>query len=218
MKAPQLRSSQIITTFGPGAMVDLPETSVIIAGLDHWIYDQGRIPVVDEPRLVAKLRRILDVPHLTLRQPPPAVEQGRGFSPTITAWRFPEYFIVQRAEVSARGHRARRLVHLNALDGGKFRGPEGKKEGVVPVRFVRACRKGHVGDIDWREFVHGQPGCPRDLYLEERGTSGALDEVWVRCDCGAERGLRQAPGRRVERPTASSSGAPATPTSRRGCR
>ena len=32
----QIRQSQIITTFGPGSMVDLPKHSVLVAGLDHW--------------------------------------------------------------------------------------------------------------------------------------------------------------------------------------
>ena len=64
---------------------------------------------------------------------------------------------------------------------------------VVPVRFVRACKKGHVGDIDWIAFVHGtERGCIRDLWMEERGTSGDLDEIWIVCECGAERAMSQA--------------------------
>ena len=39
MSDTQLRASQIITTFGPGAMVDFPDASVLVAGLDHWSYD-----------------------------------------------------------------------------------------------------------------------------------------------------------------------------------
>ena len=31
-----IRRSQLITTFGPGSMMDLPDHSVLIAGLDHW--------------------------------------------------------------------------------------------------------------------------------------------------------------------------------------
>jgi len=33
----QIRQSQLITTFGPGAMMDLPNYSVLIAGLDYWL-------------------------------------------------------------------------------------------------------------------------------------------------------------------------------------
>ena len=32
----QIRQSQVVTTFGPGAMLDLPNHSVLVAGLDHW--------------------------------------------------------------------------------------------------------------------------------------------------------------------------------------
>lgn len=34
MSKPQIRSSQILTGYGPGSMVDLPDDSVIVAGLD----------------------------------------------------------------------------------------------------------------------------------------------------------------------------------------
>ena len=34
--AGEVRQSQLITTFGPGAMVDLPNHSVLIGGLESW--------------------------------------------------------------------------------------------------------------------------------------------------------------------------------------
>ena len=191
---PQLRSSQVVMTYGPGAMVDLPDSSVIVSGLDNWRYDVNRIPTIQEPRLVAKAARLLAIPTLTLRPPPPAPEKDYGFNPDITAWRFPEWFIVQRPPaVTAQGYRRRRLVHLNSLDKEKYRDTDGKRYGVVPVRFVRACERGHVGDIDWKAFVHGTGvPCPRDMWMEERGTSGDLDQVWVVCECGQERVMSQA--------------------------
>lgn len=193
MTNPKLRSSQVVTTFGPGAMVDLPDASVLVAGLDNWKYDFNRVPRIEEPRLIAKLEKALSREHLALRAPPPAADQDYGFQPGIAAYRFPEWFIVQQSHVTRRGFRRRRLVHLNLLDKDKFKDADGKRQAVVPVRFVRACERGHVGDIDWREFVHGEKSdCPRDLHLEERGTSGDLDEVWVTCDCGAERVMSQA--------------------------
>lgn len=190
----QLRSSQVVSTYGPGAMVDLPDSSVIVAGLDNWRYDVNRIPTIQEPRLVAKAARLLGIPTLTLRSPPLASDKDFGFTPDITAWRFPEWFIVQRPPtVTAQGFRRRRLVHLNSLDKDKYRDADGKRYGVVPVRFVRACERGHVGDIDWKAFVHGEgSSCPRDLWMEERGTSGDLDQVWVVCECGVERVMSQA--------------------------
>lgn len=193
MSKPQLRSSQLITTFGPGAMVDFPEDAVIIAGTDTWRYNKNaRIQTVTERRLKAKIEKLTGVQGITLRKPPPAIE-ACGFTPDIRAYCFPEWFIVQRQVTAPKGYRARRLAKLDDLDRGKFRDDDGKRYPVVPVRFVRACRRGHVGDIDWRAFVHGEGHqCCRELWMEERGTSGDLDSVWVRCVCGAERAMSQA--------------------------
>jgi hypothetical protein len=89
------------------------------------------------------------------------------------------------------------LVHRKALSRGRFIDRDRKKRAVVPIRFVRACRCGHIGDIDWYTFVHGgQNDCAtkhRQLWIDERGTSGDLSEVWIRCECGkAERNMAQA--------------------------
>jgi hypothetical protein len=64
----QIRQSQIITTFGPGAMFDMPNHSVLMAGLDYWT---GMGDEIVEPRLVEKLLRLLDFPALKLYAPPP---------------------------------------------------------------------------------------------------------------------------------------------------
>lgn len=193
MSRPQIRSSQLVTTFGPGAMVDLPEEAVIIAGTDSWQYSKHTpLPEIVEPRLQKKLETFTQRQGITLRKPPPAEEQ-QGFTPNIKAYRFPEWFIVQHQRTARRGARARRLVKLQDLEKGRFRDDDGKRYPVVPVRFVRACPKGHVGDIDWHAFVHGaQHGCRRELFIEERGTSGDLDSIWIRCACGQERAMSQA--------------------------
>lgn len=92
------------------------------------------------------------------------------------------------ATESGRSTRSRRLIPRSSLTKGKFIDHNKKAQPVVPVRFVRACRKGHIGDINWFDFVHrGDNGCRRDLWIDERGTSGDLSEVWVRCECKAER-------------------------------
>ncbi len=181
----QIRQSQIITTFGPGAMLDLPKHSVLVAGLDHW---RGMGDEIIEPRLTGKLKFLLDVPALKLYAPPPSQEDPPPPPPGINVWQFPERFIVQDAEPgdSAATVRSRMLVHRRQLGrGNKYYDENRKWQPVVSVRFVRACHAGHVGDIDWYAFVHGGPTeCRRQLWIEERGTSGDLSEVWIRCECG----------------------------------
>ncbi len=188
----QIRQSQLITSFGPGSMVDLPNHSVLIGGLDHWSTGGEEI---HEDRLVEKLKQLFDPPLqvLKLYSPPPDNDDPTAPQTGITAWQFPEWFITQDVDrdASVGFVRARMLVHRNMLTKGKFIGDDKKKRTVVPVRFVRACRNGHIGDIDWYSFVHGgNTECRRQLWIEERGTSGDLAEVYVRCECGnAERSM-----------------------------
>ena len=63
-------------------------------------------PTIQEPRLVEKLKPIVGIPNLTLRAPPPAADRNYGFRPNITAWRFPEWFIVQETQVTGRASAA----------------------------------------------------------------------------------------------------------------
>jgi hypothetical protein len=172
----QLRRSQVITTFGPGAMIDLPNHAVIVGGLETWgDPDRDGFQAIREERLLAKLRDSLGVPGLRLFAPPMALE-GEGAPRTgITAWQFPEWFVSQHEEPQeppVPGVRSRRLLHLRELVGGKYFARDKKKYPVVPMRFVQACVNGHISDIDWRGFVHDhEGGCPRSLWLDERPPS-----------------------------------------------
>ena len=50
-----VRPSQVITTFGPGAIVDLQTLSVIVAGIDRWATDEDL--AIYEPRLTTRFAR-----------------------------------------------------------------------------------------------------------------------------------------------------------------
>src|ERR1022692_5309946 len=132
----EIRQSQLVTTFGPGSMMDLPNHSVLVAGLDFW--SLGGEPV-SEPRLSQKLARVLDVPTVDLKTPPPADDDPTAPTTGITAFQFPEWFITQDLEQSkVPGVRSRLLVHRRALTKGNYIDRDKKKRRVVPVRFVRA--------------------------------------------------------------------------------
>ena len=192
----ELRLSQVVTTFGPGSMVDLPKHSVLIAGLDYWSSGGSEI---FEARLSAKAARVLDLPTVRLITPPPSDDDPLGPNPHIEAFQFPEWFITQDnvRDTEQMFGRSRLLVHRKALSRGIYIDRNKKRRSVVPIRFVRACRCGHIGDIDWYGFVHeGKSDCAlqqRQLYVDERGTSGDLSEIFIRCECGkAERNVAAA--------------------------
>ncbi len=184
----QVRLGQIITTYGPGALIDLPRHSAIVGGLEIWP-KMGDLDEVHEPRLTAKLHIMTGISAPQLFEPPPATSHPGETPRGIGAWRFPEWFVVQEDVATQDRERSRRLVHRKALDEKtRFDGRP-----VVATRFVRACPKGHVDDIDWRRYVHGAgDDCRRQLWLDERGTSGDLADLVVRCECSKKAPLFRA--------------------------
>ena len=188
----QIRRSQVITTYGPGALIDLPRDSAVMAGIDRWGSSLERL---DEPRVQQALARMTGVHSPDLRIPPtPDPAEFWSTSPKgIDAYRFPEWFVVQEAPnwakpASPDRPRSRRLVRRRALEKGRFDGRP-----VVATRFVMACPKGHVADLPWRGFAHGGPTkCLGQLWLDETGATGELANLRVRCGCGISRSMTEA--------------------------
>lgn len=192
-----LRQSQIVTSFGPGALVDLPEQSIIVAGLSAW--DGFRKYPVSEARLQAKFAEALGKP-VRLYAPPPVDDTDEARRDAIAGRVFPTWFETQAPVAGGGGpHRRRRLVGWATTEKGRtYVDPQesdrkSAKKTLVPVRFVCGCKRGHIDDIDWRTFVHrGRTECTRALWMEERGTAGDVADVVAGCDCGAERRMYEA--------------------------
>src|SRR5215212_2965715 len=117
------RLSQLVSTFGPGAMVDLPTRSVVIAGLEEWDMRANTFALLHEPRLAQRLETLLKeqnrldpAKRLTLQTPP--VSDGNGEPKGVAAPVFPTWFVCERVEPSAGPApvRRRRLVHWRDLD------------------------------------------------------------------------------------------------------
>src|SRR5579883_1295533 len=131
----QISQSQLIMTFGPGAMLDLPAYSVLIGGLDGWYMDTS--VDINEPRLAQKVCQLLDVPSIRLRTPPAEPDDERAPPTGVTAWQFPEYFVTEPihdefdAEPERKDIRRRKLVHRRELTGRRFI-TDDKKLDVVP--------------------------------------------------------------------------------------
>lgn len=193
----EIRLSQMIMGFGPGAMIDLPSRSIIVGGLPLW-RQQIEPRIIIEPRLQDMLERNLtqsgrlaEGVRLTLRQPPYATNEGDRLKRDVPALIFPLWFVCDPefgTSPSVGGSR-RRMVQWKELEWstGKFK--DGSKTiNVTPMRFVAACKKGHMQDINWRGLVHrgqGQAGCRSAMWFLDRGTSADPKDLSIECDCGA---------------------------------
>jgi hypothetical protein len=189
----ELRASQVITTFGPGAVVDLPTLSVVVAGTDLWPVDSRH--VIDEPRLRAMMR--------VKRFYRPPVQSDRG-ALGVPSFVFPRYLVCPRC--SRLGPHDR--PDLFRFDGRRFR-CTGKHDVKVPklgpvafpARFVVACSEGHLDDFPWSAYVHrGKSGCaPEQLTFRESRRSGAIGDLSVHCEtCDRSRTLEDAFGEKAE--------------------
>lgn len=192
----ELRQSQILTTFGPGSMVDLPKCSVVISGLSYW---KGKRQPIREDRLrykVATSLQLADGYDIQLYTPPQQSNDPQTTITGIDAFVFPTWFLAQvdkTFETKGKVYRTRPLVPWSAVKGGlKF---EGKTVQAVPVRFVQACTNGHLSDINWYAFVHEDfnTSLRGQLWLDEGGSGNDFEEIFVRCEqTGKRRPLSQA--------------------------
>ncbi len=220
--AGQIRQSQILFAYGPGAMVDLPAYSVLIGGLESWSWGANKYgpdECIQEERLATKVTELLGLLEKVKLCPPPAAKELEGsssFKSGIRCEIFPQWFVAQIENLkktkqypenvqdqatwtdpkTGNKYFSRPLVVRANLEKGKYRiGKESVP--VVPMRFVQACRNGHLSDINWHFFVHkGSSDCRRDLqdlWLDEGGSGNDFAEIFVRCaSCGQRRPLSQA--------------------------
>ncbi|RKO67804.1 DUF1998 domain-containing protein [Desulfofundulus salinus] len=168
----KIRPSQLISTFGPGAIVDLPDDSVMIIGIDEWPYGD----VILEPRL----QKILGVMEFYAPK-----NEGKFDVPCIS---FPTY------RVCVKCHRLSNRFPVT----GQNRLPRCNCGGKThPARLIVACDRGHIEDFPWILWAHqdGKVCSQPELYLNGTWTTGSLKGLVVKCKtCGLEHDLGGATG------------------------
>ena len=194
-KVGDLRPSQLLLTFGVGAIVDLPNLSVMVMGLDDW--PVAHSIEVGEERLLAAVRQELgqQVEKLVT---PPVKPESTGFAASpfeedanigVPVAPFPRWVLCPYCRLLAPIHSGlfelkvdpyrqdrTRYVHANCTR-------PGKPPTVLPARFLVACENSHLDDFPWVEFVHqGPTDCKYRLRLYELGASGEASDVLVMCE------------------------------------
>lgn len=164
-----IRRSQMLTSGGPGALVDLVDHAVIIKGLDRWSYAKDDENVFFERRLEEQALAALRATgrwkhaHVRLRRPPRCDDDDSHPSRGVHAREFPRWFQCQSCHA---------LVKRDALDHKRQHlctDVSKKPWPAVPIRFVSACSHGHLQDIHWRGFVHH--------YQREEGLERAVEDA-----------------------------------------
>lgn len=201
----QVRRSQVLSTNGPGAIVDFrgpsgAPVSAVAAGIDEWdrwSQRKGLLneQVVHEPRLEKKLG------VGGFRLPPVGSEmigrdsQGKPKyrARVLPAVRFPNWHVCPRCELLRETREwsedpGKPGLYCRTCTGTARRAP---KVWVVPVRLVVTCTRGHLSEFPWRRWVGHREWCDgrkHPLRLESRGAG--LRGLHVLCTgCGGSSSL-----------------------------
>ena len=192
----ELRLSQLIQTFGPGSLIDLPNDSVIMMGLDWWPIDRrGAMREIKEPRLVRYLKALLEHPEtgepwieagteIALFEPPLDDGDITRKQAEVPSRVFPRWEVVSYPDRPKQQELVYRKSGVKAKE----------KKGVIraPVRWVAACRNGHLEDIRWRDFVHRKrTDCQQDIILTDSGVGGDPKSMTLSCNCGKSRPMSE---------------------------
>ena len=186
-----IRRAQLISPFGVGALVDFRgDESLMTAGLDEWPFANEYCPEdwkVREERLQARL----GVEHFRL--PPDFREQGPGIQHAnqhIPFVRFPRWHYCPRRgameQLPLFGNRTKCPCRSN-LDCQSI--PRTRRPWLIPNRFIAVCRKGHIEDFPFMQWVHRENVWDdgHELRLKPGRSSAGLSGIRVDCVCGQSR-------------------------------
>jgi hypothetical protein len=194
-----VRTSQLLHTYGVGSLVDLPNISVVVLGLQAW---QNPATEIDEPRLLAKVRSDLGDQVVRLVAMPWVEGSNWGLDEStrvgVPVAPFPRWLrctgcntiadidVLFKLKTDPYRPEKARFVHEGCRAG---KNPPS----AVPARFVLACTNGHLDDFPWYEHVHAYAPCPSGggtLMLRENGTGTRSTELSIECKaCGKHRSL-----------------------------
>ena len=173
-KLGELRPNQIITTFGPGAIVDAIKDSVTVLDINYW-KDKGK-KIID-----GRLASYLGVDCFYMPK-----TSYTGDVPVIS---FPSTHVCSNLKCG-RLFDARENFNLERYLRFGITCPDCYKP-VYPARFIMICENGHMDDFPWNWWVHkGSGSCKGKLKTYSTGNTSTLADMWVECEiCGAKRNM-----------------------------
>lgn len=183
-KVGSARPSSLLYTYGAGSIMDLPQFSVMPAGLDDWepIWKRrGTVPRIEEPRLLRVVQLHLGPQVAELRpfpwQPSARAQSKEGLDLGIPARVFPQWMrctgcdflgpLTRFTYTNTHPFRPDLAVFEHVGCPGRsragakrpvVRAKRARRSPAVPARYLLACTNGHLDEFPYGVWVHrGQP-------------------------------------------------------------
>ena len=209
------RPSSLLYTYGPGAIMDLPQFTIMPTGLDDWdrIWNrrEGEPPRIHAPRLREVVRTHMRSPFVQLRphpwQPKRNAFSNEGVDLGVPARVFPQWLRCTGCDMLGLVSQFSYLnTHPYRTDQARFehtkcpgRGGAGKAaRPAVPARYLLACAMGHLDEFPYELWVHRGRQCEKAevpfLKMIDR-TAGKGASAMIRCEsCKLQRPMNEAQG------------------------
>lgn len=171
----EVRPSQMITTFGPGSIIDAKNDCVIMLDTNYW---KESDKIINDPRFASYMGVI------TFKVPPTGNDYKSEDIPVVP---FPNYHICS----NPRCGRVFKLT-LDNIDKYKKFGPKCPDchWSAYPSRFVSICPKGHLDDFDYDFLVHKGKKCDGKLKMYSTGQTSSLGDMVIQCEkCSEKKSL-----------------------------
>jgi Domain of unknown function (DUF1998) len=216
------RPSSLLYTYGVGSIMDLPQFSIMPAGLDDWEPIWRRrptVPTIEEPRLLKVVQLHLGPGVRELRpfpwQPQARSQSQEGSDLGIPARVFPQWLRCTGCDylgplsrfTYTNTHPFRpdlaSFEHLSC-PGRSRPDRDGAKKGktrrspAIPARYLLACANGHLDEFPYGLWVHHGMPCPvaplPDLKLRDANLGQGAGAI-VTCErCKQTRRMTEAQG------------------------
>ncbi|MEO3976464.1 DUF1998 domain-containing protein [Streptomyces sp. CAU 1734] len=211
------RPSHLMYTAGVGSLIDLPNFSVLVKGLESWSHQGLAGYTVEEPRLRTAVNRALQLygsARIDELRSAPWME-GADTSPKdwaaqqvgVPVTPFPQWLRCTACNVLAPID-AQTFIFVNnnprTPHEAKFvHDCKRSKPLAVAARFTLVCASGHLDEFPYTPFVHHGGACaksPRPLLrMKDHGGNQAANVTLECVACGEPRNIRDAMGERGRR-------------------
>lgn len=181
--AGELRRSQILTSYGSGALVDFPRLSGIMAGIDAW-------PIQQLPESAKIRERNLELmlgKDFFYQVSSPDNDFDKTFS--LPTYRFPAWYYCPECHRLDRYTKISKPISGNTTDYNSSLicnncSDSTKQIKLIPSRFVVACLNGHIEEFPYVWWAHRSKGICENpkLKLEYKGSTGGLDSIHIYCE------------------------------------
>jgi hypothetical protein len=189
----QLRLSQFIMTYGPGAILEGREGPRIIPQPDIGIFsEKSGLHAADFEISDQRMSKgLLDGARI-FRLPSNAELRLPQASPIYRTRPFPDWRLCLNRNLH--GNSQSVLFARMMCPVCRVSDPRSQE----PIRFVVACPKGHADDVDWIQLVHlkNNEDCQHTGWLQWQGSGSSISDIQIRCPrCESRKSFGDAYGR-----------------------